>query len=111
MKEEKEVWGWLEMDRGRWDPTSSFPWNFCHWDFLSQLPVFFLPPGIVSGQSVPSAMSVPDDFLPGSFLLPWPRLTPSWLGAAPGSKPPGNSSHLPGVGAKSLSKPPGTSAR
>lgn len=52
---------------------------------------------------MPSTTSVLDNFLAGSFLLPWSKLTPSWLGAAPGSKPPGNSFHLPGARAKSLS--------
>lgn len=69
----------------------------------------FLP--ALSGRSTPHALSVLGDFLPGSFLLLWPRLTPSWLGAALGSKPPGNSSHLPGARAKILSEHPVTSAR
>lgn len=99
------------MDHRRWDPRSSFPWDFCHWDFLFQLLVFLLPRSLVSGHSMPSAMAVLDDFLPGSFLLPWPGLTPSLLGAALGSKPPGNSSHLPGARAKSQSEPPRISAR
>lgn len=108
MKEEKEVWGWLDMDHGRWDPQNSFP-GISGTGIFSPSSLFFLPPGIVGGHSVPSSIS--DDFPPGSSLLPWPQLTPSWLGAAPGSKPPGNSSHLPGARAKSFSEPPGTSAR